>query len=49
MDKLITDYNNNDDFTVMLLDEFEVHILPVFNPDGYEFSFKVKNNSFIKK
>lgn len=41
MDKLITDYNNNDALTVKLLDEFEIHILAVFNPDGYEFSFKV--------
>lgn len=49
MDRFITDYNNDDDLTVKLLDQFEIHILPVFNPDGYEYSFKVICFSYLDK
>jgi murein tripeptide amidase MpaA len=27
-----------------LLDEFEVHTIPIANPDGYEFSHTTNNN-----
>lgn len=38
MDKLIDDYKKNDATVRALLDYYEVHILPVVNPDGYEYS-----------
>lgn len=41
MDRFITDYNNLDPLIVELLNFYEIHILPVFNPDGYEYTFTV--------
>jgi len=34
----VTEYNSNDPTTVALLNYFEIHIMPVVNPDGYEYS-----------
>lgn len=36
--KLTRDYNSGDADTVRFLSYYEVHFLPVHNPDGYEFS-----------
>jgi murein tripeptide amidase MpaA len=36
--QLIDEYNANDEQTKYLLDKFDFYILPVTNPDGYEFS-----------
>jgi len=38
IDKLTTEYAANNAITVALLNYFEIHILPVVNPDGYEWS-----------
>jgi murein tripeptide amidase MpaA len=43
MDKLITEYNRQVPFTVKLLDYYEIHIMPVLNPDGYDYTFTVKD------
>jgi hypothetical protein len=39
IDKLVSEYNAGDASTVALLDYYEFHILPVLNPDGYEYTF----------
>lgn len=41
-EQLVTQYGNNADVTA-LMDHFEFHILPVMNPDGYEFSHSGNN------
>jgi carboxypeptidase A2 len=38
MDRLIKDYRANDNVAVDLLNYYEFHILPLVNPDGYEYS-----------
>ncbi|CAF0747937.1 unnamed protein product [Brachionus calyciflorus] len=38
MEKLIDSYKNNDLDVVRLLNYYEIHIMPVANPDGYEYS-----------
>lgn len=38
IDKLVSEYNSNVAATVALLNYFEFHVLPVVNPDGYEYS-----------
>ncbi|XP_077995892.1 carboxypeptidase B-like [Glandiceps talaboti] len=37
--QLIDDYNDADEEVVALFDEFEFHILPVMNPDGYDYTW----------
>ena len=41
INKLVTDFNNNVAVARDLLNYFEFHILPVVNPDGYEYSHTV--------
>ena len=36
--KLIKDYRANDRVAVDLLNYYEFHILPLINPDGYEYT-----------
>jgi len=38
IDKFTTDYNNGVAEVVSLLNTFELHFLPLLNPDGYEYS-----------
>lgn len=38
INKLVTDYNSGDALARELLGYFEFHILPLVNPDGYEYS-----------
>lgn len=38
IDKLVSEYKSNVQSTVDLLNRFEIHILPLLNPDGYEYS-----------
>jgi len=38
IDKLIREYNLAESVTTSLLDHYEFHILPVHNPDGYEYT-----------
>jgi len=38
IDKLISEYRANNAVTVALLQYYEIHVLPVVNPDGYEYS-----------
>jgi len=42
INKLITEYNNGDLITFRLLTHFEFHIMPVHNPDGYEYSYTAR-------
>jgi len=39
IDRLIRDYRENDPVAVDLLNYYEFHILPVYNADGYEYTF----------
>ena len=39
--KLVNEYKSHNPITRKLLNYFEMHILTVFNPDGYDYSFKV--------
>ena len=36
---MINEYRNNDSIVVGLLNKYEFHILPLVNPDGYEYSW----------
>lgn len=38
IETIIAEYRNGDKDTVDLLNKYEIHILPVYNPDGYEYS-----------
>ncbi|CAF1015019.1 unnamed protein product [Brachionus calyciflorus] len=38
IDRLISEYRSSDPTTVALLNKWEIHITPILNPDGYEFS-----------
>lgn len=38
IDRLVREYRQNDPVTVNMLNKYEFHILPLVNPDGYEFS-----------
>jgi len=38
IDKLVTDYNTGNALARELLSYFEFHVLPIVNPDGYEYS-----------
>lgn len=39
IDKLITNYRANENVAVNLLENYSFHVLPVTNPDGYEYTF----------
>lgn len=38
IEKLLEDYRAGQNDTVELLNFYEIHILPVVNPDGYAFT-----------
>ena len=38
IDALIEQFRENDPTVVNLLNKYEIHILPLLNPDGYEYS-----------
>lgn len=38
IDRFINEYRSNDPQVVALLNRYEFHIIPLMNPDGYEFS-----------
>lgn len=38
INRLVTEYKAGNAQTVDLLNKYEIHVLPVLNPDGYEFS-----------
>jgi hypothetical protein len=38
IDKFLSEYKSGNAETVALLDHYEIHILPLMNPDGYEYS-----------
>jgi len=42
VDKLINEYKLGDPITSRLLHHFEFHVMPVHNPDGYEYSFTAR-------
>ena len=49
MVKLIAEYKRGDPFTTRILSKYEIHILPIANPDGYVHSQTVKSNTqFLK-
>lgn len=39
IDKFVSEYNSGVAGTVNLLNKYEIHILPVLNPDGYEYTW----------
>jgi len=38
IDRFVSEYRSGDATTVDLLNHYEIHILPIMNPDGYEYS-----------
>ena len=36
--KLFKEYDNSDPLVIKLLNKYEFHIMPLANPDGYEYS-----------
>jgi murein tripeptide amidase MpaA len=38
INKFLTDYQKGDPHVTQLLGHYEVHIMPMVNPDGYEYS-----------
>lgn len=45
--KLIAEYKRGDPFTTRILSKYEIHILPISNPDGYVHSQTVKSNTYF--
>lgn len=41
MEKLVDSYAKKDLDVVKLLDFYEIHIMPMVNPDGYQYSIEV--------
>ena len=37
--QLVADYKDGDDWTVKLLNKYEFSIVPIVNPDGYEYTY----------
>ena len=38
INQLISDFRSNDTKTLAIFAKYEIHIMPLFNPDGYEYS-----------
>jgi murein tripeptide amidase MpaA len=36
---LISEFRANDPKTVAIFQKYEIHIMPLVNPDGYEYTF----------
>lgn len=47
IDKLVNDYNSGNDLARELLGYYEIHVIPVLNPDGYEYSHTNVRTKFI--
>ena len=43
----MTGYANNAEWIVPILDKYEFNIVPILNPDGYEYTYNVSGVSTI--
>ena len=43
--QLVTGYANNAEWIVPILDKYEFNIVPILNPDGYEYTYNVSGVS----
>ena len=46
-EKLVKDFRNNESVAVALLNYYEFHILPLVNPDGYEYTHTTVDSFII--
>ncbi|CAF1015022.1 unnamed protein product [Brachionus calyciflorus] len=49
IDRLVKQYRENDHGVMKILNNFEIHFIPLINPDGYEYSRSSKLNRFWRK
>ena len=45
--KVIQDYRNSNPLLVKILQKYEIHMMPLTNPDGYEYSHNTVSLSII--
>lgn len=45
--KLIKEFRANDPKIIEIFKKYEIHIMPLLNPDGYEYSHTTVNNIII--
>jgi murein tripeptide amidase MpaA len=41
VNKFLSDYQAGDSLAIQLLSYYEIHVMPVVNPDGYEYTHSV--------